>query len=228
MFEAIRDADYAKLRELAKTFVGTGKDAAVLLCLDHVFSSPLKLQNLPFIEIQAWLSLYLDYIRRLNKLMAGKSVSQGSDRQRLLGFQVLRGNRYRTPKHTLLHDKFVDRSGPGRKGTEGDTHTSEELRKGIVELIESRISDRTKVQDSACRDVHGFSPCLYLLVGEKCRSPGIEGSCTFQHIQPEQLTVDWYHARLRLIFLQLQILNLARYCDLRVTGYVLAHSAKNM
>ena len=227
MFEAIRDADRASLRTLAKTFVGKGKDTVVLLCLDHVFSSPLKLQNLPLVEVQASLSLYLDYIRLLNKFMRGNSLAQGSDHQRLFGFQVLGGNRYRTPRHTLLHEKLTDESDPSRKGTDGYTHTSDEVRRGIVELLRSRISDRTKMQDHACHDVHGFSPCLRLVVEKKCHSPSKEGPCTFQHIQPEQLTADWYHARLRLILLHLKTLNLARYCNLHVTKYVPAYSAKN-
>ena len=103
---------------------------------------------------------------------------------------------------------------------------SDELSQGIIELISNRILDRTRIQNDTCRNVHGFSPCLRLLVQKECNPPEEHWPCTLQHIQPEQLTVDWYHARLRLILLQFQILDLARYDGLDVKKYVLSHSAK--
>jgi hypothetical protein len=111
MFKAIQGADHASLRTLAKTFIRTENDPAALLCLDHVFSSPLKLRNLPLVEIQASLSLYLDYIRLLNKFYNDESLTEGSNHQRLFGFQVLGENRYLVPKHTLLYEKLTNRSG---------------------------------------------------------------------------------------------------------------------
>ena len=227
MFEAIRDADYASLHTLSKTFIGTGNDPAALLCLDHVFSSPLKLQNLPFVEVQASLSFYLDYVRLLDKFGRDESLDRGSNHQRLFGFRVLGENRYLAPKHTLLYEKLVGRSGSGRKTVDGYTCGFDEIRRVIVQLLKSRIRDRTETQNNACRDVHGFSPCLSLLIEKECDSSDEEGSCTFQHIQPEQFTIDWRHARLRLILLQLQILGWARYDDVDVKKYVLAHSTSN-
>ena len=227
MFEAIRGVDHATLRTLARTFIGTGNIPAALLCLDHVFSSPLKLQNLTLVEARASLSLYLDYIRLLNKLLRDTSLAEGSNRQRLFGFQVLGEGRYLAPKRTLLREKLANRAGSTGNSMDGYRCGSDELCRGIVQLIKSRISDRTKIQDGISRDVHGFSPCLQFLVEKKCDSPSGEGPCALQHIQPEQLTVDWYHARLRLILLQFQILNLARYDNLDVKKCVLAHSMIN-
>jgi len=227
MFQAIRRADHASLRTFAKTFIGMGNDPAALLCLDHAFSSPLELRNLPFSEVEALLSLYFDYIRLLNKFRRDESLAQDSNHQRLFGFQALGENRYLVPRHSILHEKLPDRSGSNRKGMDGHACGSEDLRRGITQLISARISDRTEAQDDACRGVHGFSPCLHLLIEEKCDSPDAEGSCSFQHIQWEQLTSDWYNARLRLILLQFQILNLARCDNLDVKRYVLAHSVIN-
>jgi len=227
MFQAIRRADHASLRTFAKTFIGMGNDPAALLCLDHAFSSPLELRNLPFSEIDALLSLYFHYIRLLNKFRRDKSLAQDSSHQRLFGFQMLGKNRYLAPRHSTLHEKLTNQSGSSRKGTDGHACGSDDLRRGITQLISARISNRTEAQDGACRSVHGFSPCLHLLIEEKCDSPDGEGSCSFQHIQREQLTSDWYNARLRLILLQFRILNLARCDNLDVKRYVLAHSAIN-
>jgi len=221
MFQAIGRVDRTSLRTLAKTFIDMENLPAALLCLDNVFSSRPKLQYLPLSEVQESLSTYLDYIRLLNKSWSDESLAQGSNHQRLFGFQALRGNRYLVPRHTALHDQLTDLYGPSAKGTDGYECSYEELRQDITQFISRRIQDRTEAQNGACRDVHGFSPCLSLLVEKQCNPPDEEGPCTFQHIQPEQLTVNWYHARLRLVLLQFQILGSARYGNLDVKKYVL-------
>ena len=219
MFKAIQRADRESLRTLAKTFIGIGNDLAALLCLDHVFSSPLKLRGLPLAEVQASLSLYLAYIRLLDKFRHDESLAEGSNRQRLFGFQVLRRNSYLIPENTLLHGRLINRSDSGGKSVGGHGCGYDEIRRGITQLISSRIDGRTETQNKACRDVHGFSPCFDLLVQKRCPQKGKE-PCTFQHVQPEQLTVNWHHARLRLILLQFQILHSARCDKLDVKKYV--------
>jgi len=227
MFKAIQLADHASLRTLAKMFIRTGNDPAALLCLDHVFSPPLKLINLSFVEIQTSLSIFLSYIRLLNKFGRDKSLAEGSNHQRLFGFQVLGENHYLAPKHTLVHEVLTNQPGSSGKSADGYRCSYDELIWGITQLISSRIRDRTDIQNNACRDVHGFSPCLYWLVQKRCNPPEEKGPCPFQHIQLEQPNVDWYHARLRLILLQFQILNSARYYDWHVAKYVLAHPTRN-
>ena len=228
MFKAIQRADRASLRTLAKKFIKTGNDPTALLCLDHFFSSPLKLINLSFVEIQASLSLYLDYVSLLNKFGRDKSLAEGSNHQRLFGFQVLGEDRYLAPKHTLVHEKLTSQSGTSGKSVDGYRCSHDELSWGIAQVISGRIRGRTEIQNSACRDVHGFSPCLYWLVQKRCNPPEEKGPCPFQHIQLEQPNVDWYHARLRLILLQFQILNSARYYDWGATKYVPAHPMRNV
>ena len=226
MFKAIQRADRESLRTLAKTFIGIGNDLAALLCLDHVFSSPLRLRNLSLAEVQASLSLYLAYIRLLDKFRHDESLAEGSNRQRLFGFQVLGRNSYLIPENTLLHGRPINRSDSGGKSVGGHGYGYDEIRRGITQLISSRIDGRTETQNKACRDVHGFSPCLHWLVQNKCNPPG-GGGCGFQHVRAKDLTVDWYHARLRLILLQFQILDSAQGCNWHVAKYVATHSAVN-
>jgi len=61
MFQAIGRVDRARLRTLAKTFIDIENLPAALLCLDNIFSSHPKLQDLPLSEVQESLSAYLDY-----------------------------------------------------------------------------------------------------------------------------------------------------------------------
>jgi hypothetical protein len=223
MFEAIRCKERANLHTLAKTFIGMGNVLAALLCLDHTFSYPLKLQGLPLVEVRASLSLYLDYVHLLNKFRRDKSLAEGSNRQRLFGFQVLGGDRYLVPEHTLLFEKLTGQFGSSRS-VDGYRCGHDELSQAINQLILTRTTDHTRIQNDTCRDMHGFSPCLHWLIQNGCNTKGL---CTFQHIGPEQLTVDWYHARLHLILLQFQILNTACYDNWDVRKYVLAHCARN-
>jgi len=226
MFEAIRRGDHTSLRTLAKTF---GNDPAALLCLDHVFSSPLKLRNIPLVEAQASLSLYLDYIHLLTELRRNESSAEGSNHQRLFGFKVLRGRgRYLVLKHTLLHEELVNRSGPSGKSTDACECSYDEIRRVIVHFVSGRIDYRTEIQDRTCRSVGGFSPCLPFLVQKKCGPQGGKGICSLQHVQPEQLTVDWYHARLHLILLQFQILDSAHCEKLDVKRYAPRLSPQEM
>jgi len=228
MFKAIQRANHTSLRALAKTFAAARNDPAALLCLDHFFSSPLKLLKLSLVEIQSLLSLFLDYLHLLNKFRHDESFAEGSNHQRLFGFQVLGDGRYLASKNSLVFEKLTSQSGSSRNNVDGYRCSYDELRRCIVQLISNRIYDRTEMQNNACRDVYGFSPCLYLLVQRRCEPPKEKGPCTFQHIRPEQLTADWYHARIRLILLQFQILDSARYYDRGMTKYVLVHSARNV
>jgi hypothetical protein len=227
MFQAIQRADHATLRTLAETFIGTGNNVAALLCLDHVFSSAFELKTLQLTEIQGSLSLYLHYIRLLNKVSREGSLSAGSAYQRLFGFQVLGTGRYLVPKRSLLHEKLTGQSGSGGKSTDGYKCGVDELRGAIRDIIKTRIRDRTAAQNSACREVGGFLPCLQLLIQGNCSPPEGQQPCASQHIHPEQLTVDWYHTRLCLILLQFKILDTAGYFAPDVEKYVMVRSARN-
>ena len=227
MFKAIRASDRASLRTFAKAFDKKGNYPATLLCLDHFFSSPLKLRNRSMDEVHASLCLFFDYIFLLNKLRRDESLAKGSARRRLFGFQMLGPNRYLVPEHNHLYRKVGSGSLSGKKSAGGRKCSSSELSRCINDVIRTRTLQRTEDQNATCREVHGFSPCSRLLVQGGCYSSGRTGTCTFQHIEPDQLTADWYRDRLDLILLQLQILDSAGYDETDVKKYVLAHSAKN-
>lgn len=217
MFEAIQRGDHASLRTLAKKFIETRNDPAALLCLDHVFSSPPSFQRLPHVDVHATLSLYLEYIRLLNRFWRDDSLAEGSKHQKLFGFQALGEDRYLVPKHTLVYE-ILTGDAIASEGSENEhACTYGELTCGIVELISRRIHDRTELLDNACWGVHGFSPCLPLIVRGQCK---YGESCEFQHVQQDQLTVEWYHMRIRLLLLHFQILNSARYYRWIVLKYV--------
>ena len=208
-FQAIHRADYEALRMLAKTFVETRHDLAVL-CLDHVFSHPFELQGLTMFETQELLSLYLDYIRLLTKFLHDESLPNNLDKQRLFGFQALGWERWLVLRDTVLYEGLTGTSDSSGRGGDGYICGHDELRRGIRVVIEDRISTRTWAEDRACRQIHGFSPCLRLLIQGEC-----DPLCSFRHIQPEH--IDLYHARLHLILLQFEILYTTGYSSGAVT-----------
>ena len=214
MFQAIQRADYETLRALAKAFIETKNDLAAVLCLDHVFSRPFELQGLTIFEAQESLSSYLGYIRLLTKFL-DESVLENLDKQKLFGFQALGEDRWLVPRHTILHKGCTGKYNPSGRGEDGYIWGYDELRRGIKAVIENRISTRTWIEDRACRGVHGFSPCLRFLVQGECNP-----LCTSQHILPQRATIDWYHARLRLILLQLEILHTASHTSPDTVTYV--------
>lgn len=225
MFEAIQNADHTRLGALAKAFIGAENDPAALMCLDHFFSSPPQLRHLSLADIHALLSLYLDYIRLLNRLWRDDSLAEGSKHQKLFGFQVLGEDRYFVPNHAHIHKILTNQTIGSEEGTDEHMWTYDELSGGIVQLILSRIRDRTMLEHNACRDAHGFSPCLTLIARGQCKRGE---SCNFQHIQPDHLTAEWYHARVRVILLQFQILNSARCYPWLVTKYVPKRSERHV
>ena len=225
MFEAIQNGDQTSLRILAKVFIETGNDPAALMCLDDILSTPPKLRHLSLLDIHASLSLHLVYIRLLDRLWRDDSLAEGSKHQRLFGFQVLGEDRYLVPKHALIHGILANQIIGSEENIDGHTCTYDELSGAIMEFIYSRTEDCASLENSACRDAHGFSPCLALIVRGQCKRGE---SCDLQHIQPDQITVEWYHARIRLILLQFQILNSARYYPWAVTKCVPGHSERYM
>ena len=221
MFKAIQRADHARLRALAEGFIRTENHPAALLCLDHIFSHFPKLAGLSLAAMRAFLSLYLEYVRLLDKLWRDDPLAKGSKHQKLFGFRILGEDRYLVPKHTRIHEILTKQSGSGEETVDGYVCAYGDLSWGIIQFISNRICDRTELQNRVCRDVHGFSPCLTLIVRGQCKWGQ---SCGFQHTQSDHLTVEWYHTRIRLVLLQLQILNSARYYPWSVTKYVFVHS----
>ena len=226
MFEAIQNGDQTNLRTLAKVFIENGNDTAALMCLDDILSTPPKLRHLSLVDIHASLSLHLVYIRLLDRLWRDDSLAEGSKHQRLFGFQVLGEDRYLVPKHTLIHGILANQiiGSESEESTDGHTCTYDELSGAIMEFIYRRTEDCASLENSACRDAHGFSPCLALIVRGQCKRGD---SCDFQHVQPDQITIEWYHARIRLILLQFQILNSARHYPRAVTKCVPGHSERH-
>jgi len=201
--------DFVQLRRLAFGFLSRTNSAAALICLNHVFSCPPTLHKAALVETEALLSLYLTYVRLLVQFWRDDRLSEGSNHQKVFGFEVQRENHYLVPENTLIYGGVSAVRGILEDPPAEYTCSREELSRVILRAILNHIKSRTEVQERACRETRGFSPCLSTLVRRNC----FNETCPFQHIQPDSITVEWFHARLRFLFLEFQILRLAQLFD---------------
>ena len=210
------DPDIVQLRRLAFNFLRRSNSAAALVCLDHVFSRAPSLRKATLMETESLLSLYLTYVRQLDQLWRDCRLSEGSNRQKVFAFDMQQEDRYLVPKNTFIHGKVSAARGIVNDPPPEYVCSHEELGRITSNAILRHIESRVKTQEYACHETRGFSPCLYTLIGRICSNE----HCPFQHIQPNAITSEWFHARLRFLLLEFQILRLAQLFDKRVMQYV--------
>lgn len=160
-------------------------------------------------ETESLLSLYLVYVRHLDQLWRDDSFSEGSDCQKLFAFEVQQEDHYLVPSNTFLHFRISVVKGVIGNPPPEYICSREELGRTISTGILNRIKTRVETQERACRGTRGFSPCLNTLFGREC----FNNPCQFQHTPPNEITLEWFHARVRFLFLEFKILRLAQIFD---------------
>ena len=210
------EPDFVRLRRLAFSFNTRTNHVAALVCLDHVLSRAPSFHGTTLVEIESLLSLYLTYVRLLDQFWRDGRLSEGSNCQKIFAFEVQQGDRYIVPKNTFIHGKVSATRGIFDDPPSEYICSHEELSRITSKAISDHIKNRVAIQERACRGTRGFSPCLSVLIRRVCYNE----SCQFQHIQSNEITVEWFHSRLRFLFLEFQILRLAQLFDKGVMQYV--------
>lgn len=224
--DAIDDVepDFVQLRRLASRFLMRRNNPAALVCLDHLFSRALSFHGATLMETESLLSLYLTYVRLLDQLWRDGRLSEGSNCQKIFAFEVQQKDQYLVPKNTFIYRRVSAARGILRDSPAEYTCSHEELGRITSGAILGHIKHRTDIQERACRGTRGFSPCLYTLIGRNCSNE----YCQFQHIRPNEITLDWLHARIRFLFLEFQILRVAQLFDKGVMQYVYASATVHL
>ena len=182
------------------------------MCLDHVFAHPPSFHKATLMETESLLSLYLTYVRQLDQLWRDDQFSEGSNCQKIFAYEVQQDGRYLVPSNTFLHGGVSAARGIVNNPPSEYICSREELGRVISTTILDRIETRVGLQEVACRGTRGFSPCLNTFFGRNCSKE----LCQFQHTPPHEITLNWFHARLRFLFLEFQILRLAQIFDQEV------------
>ena len=165
------------------------------------------------------LSFHLTYFELLDRLRREYSLDAGSIRQKVFAFQLRQEDRFFVPANSILHAAFMSNAGiVPEKG--GCVVTHEELRRVLDQKIPDYIRLRGKQQNDAYQRRLGASPCLMMVARGECP----RSDCQFQHLRPEQITVDWFNSRVRLVLKEIQVLNLAGFHPLGVVQWV-SHSS---
>ncbi|KAF9647525.1 hypothetical protein BDM02DRAFT_3187952 [Thelephora ganbajun] len=209
------DPDFVHLRRLAFRFLRRDNKTAALMCLDHVFSRAPSLHKATSMETESLLSTYFTYVWLLDRFWRDSQLSEGSNCQKIFAFEVQQKDHYLVPRDTFIHGKVSAARGTLNDPPPEYICSHEELGRVISSAILGHIRTRVEMQERACRGTRGFSPCLNTLTGRNCSNE----RCQFQHISPNEITLDWFHARLRFLFLEFKILRLAQLFDKGVMQY---------
>jgi len=221
MFRARHKADFKTLRVLHLKFIGVKNSSAALLCLDSIFASTLPPQGTLATDPGPELSLHFTYFDLLNRLRREDHLATGSIGRKLFAFQRRQDDQFFIPANSSLYAVFASKPETVQeKG--GCVVTHEELRRMLDCKISEYIHLRAKQQNNAYRRRLGASPCLTMVARGEC----LRADCQFQHLRPEQITVDWFNSRIRFVLKEIQILNLASFHPLGVVQWV-SHSPKS-
>src|ERR1700761_3071904 len=118
MFQAICQRDISKLEALGQLFEEENPGAA-LLCLDHCFTSPPKIQALSVDGVAQQLRAFFRYVKLLNTF-TWADPSTNSVVKRLFGYVRQGENSFSIPEGTLLHKILCQQNPPAcRRAVEG-------------------------------------------------------------------------------------------------------------
>ena len=207
MFKAMHKADFQTLCDLYPDFIKDEHWSAALLCLDPIFASTLPAKGVTVADPGPNLSLHLAYSKLLDRLRREDCLDTGSMRQRVLAFQSCEDDLFFIPTNSFLHEVFLPDPDPTQERDDCIV-THEELRRALEEKIPVFIHDRAKCQNNAYRRKLGTIPCTTYITRGECSKAA---DCQYQHLRQEQITAEWFNARVRLVLTEMQILNLAGF-----------------
>jgi len=236
MFKARHKDEFQTLRVLHPKFIKEGNYSAALLCLDRVFASTLPTtQGALTADPGPELSLHLGYFELLDRLRREDCLDTGSIRQKVFAFQPRQDDRFFIPTNTFLHTVFLSKPDTVREDG-GFVVAHEELRRALDHEIPVFIHDRAKEQHNAYRRRLGTAPCLTYMIRGECRTRDRQQDrkqdlrrdrkqdqkkdCQFQHLRPDEMTVEWFNTRVQSVMMEMRILNLAGFYPKGVILYV--------
>lgn len=207
MFLCIASGEHSKLPDIAINFRAReqdnyqGNQRALLLCLDHFFSSPPKIQAARTADVLSTLSIFYQYVSILRH--AALATVYPDRLQKLFGFKVSEDHTYFLPAGTLLYEYSHEFRVPAIHSDESGMTVSEWEFSNLYRMcIFRRMRIRILQENDVCRRSQAFTPCINYSIGGQCNRI----DCQNAHIPSKDLNADWYIARLRLYFVQIQIM----------------------
>jgi hypothetical protein len=236
MFKAIISGTSAELRQLSDTFLLAKNYPAALLCLDHHFINPPRIQVMNGHQVADILGVFFVYARRLHDMAVESDPCSSPSIQKLFGFRSQTENVILIPEGTFLH-LILDRYQPTvlRSTVDGVLVSNRELSHILRQSLCDRLHHRVQEENAICRRARTFSPCLTFAVFGNCNRPnGVE--CPQEHSTSSYLNPESYNVRVRIHLQQILIFqtlhSIAHPQEMaiqqRYAGYVQWHRAMEL
>jgi len=207
MFQSILQNDYRSLENLRLAFMKHDHKAAILLCLDHIFSQEMDIPSFSVDDMALFLPKFHDYARMLHHISMFPDPIGHQGILRLFSIVKLPGDEFLIPNRTFLYNSatkirqatvLVSEHPCGYKSS----------RRNITELL--RLSIRTVLTDKVlavndmCYKSPVFSQCLTFIVTGSCRRE----CCPQEHVPMSKLDRMYYNTRVAIHIWQILILQL--------------------
>ncbi|CAL1697343.1 unnamed protein product [Somion occarium] len=212
MFKAIASHNFLSLQQLGvKLYTELKNPLASVLCLDHVFRNMPKFQTQTCSEIAEILQAFLIYCQELHKITTNFEACNDAGIQRLFGFQIALDHIVTIPEPTFMYG-VASRSRAAKSVEEAFvTMEAGVFMRLFQQTLRQRLQIRVQTEDLTLWKSPLLRPCLAFAVFGECMSY----DCPNAHTERQSLDVEWYNARLRLIFQQVLIYHTVRSVEKR-------------
>ncbi|KAI0641201.1 hypothetical protein C8Q79DRAFT_992409 [Trametes meyenii] len=205
MFRAIARRELSELDIHAKAFFARGNLAAAFLCLDHIFSTPMKLQTMPLVDIPAKLQTFMQYAQILQKFSTDSKVCGNKAIRKMFAILEAKDECFILPKDSYLSQKALENSRsltPSAQAVELGTSVPRwELEKLLKHVLRSMLLRRVKDENLTLRNLRPLQPCLPYAVFLECHC----NLCPRHHINFQDYDAAMFNARVRVVIQQILI-----------------------
>ncbi|KAJ7293966.1 hypothetical protein C8J57DRAFT_1444990 [Mycena rebaudengoi] len=205
MFQAIVDKQHYKLERLGQAFYETGNKAVALLCLDHCFSGPPKIQALQAGDVAENLKIFHTYVSVLHDFAFVVDPCDSGAAEKLFGYTRQGENNwlatYGTFLHTALHQFKHPASRRSTEEKESILLAGSELRTIIYQTLAGRLKQRVRQENEMCKRAKAFSPCVVYALNGQCN----RFDCPQEHLPAAGINREQYNTRIRIHLQQILI-----------------------
>lgn len=201
MFRAITTQAKQQLLLLSKSFLSTENPAMALMCSDHCFVNPPKIQTLPVHAVAENLQVFYTYVKLLYQFAFHIDPCSSSVLEKIFGYRKDGENHYSVSQGTFLH---LDLSAVRFPDADGNILlTGSELRSVFQKSLRGRLAKRVREENEMCRVARAFEgPCLtFALFNGYCN----RGNCPQEHVYASAFTPQEYNLRIRIHLQQILI-----------------------
>lgn len=202
MFRVIARRDVQHLLELGERFVTQGRYPAAFLCLDRIFSVPIKLQAATLPEISRKLQTFHLYARMLSKLWTVNNPCDDPGVRKMFAIELSTEDLFLLPKDSLLATQHNDRLTPSARDTDqGLLVPRWELERLLKYVMKERLLKRVNEENQMLYTLRPLHPCLSYTVFRQCNRV----DCPWSHVDMQLYNTTDYNTRVRVQVLQILI-----------------------